>query len=590
MTGPLRKSPAQPLRRSAGSARRIAAFARKEDGAVVALTLFMFLIMLAAGGIAIDAMRHEMDRAKLQQTLDSAVLAGAGAPFGSDPKVIVEDYFAKANMSQYLHEIDDDGAGEDDIVTTLNSTKVSATASMTMDTYLMKLSGVDSLTAAGASTAEKRIPKLEVSLVLDVSGSMSNNNKLHNLKVAAKDFVSTIIGSSNPGDTVISVIPFSFSVTPSQGIYDALAVDEKHNYSTCLRFKDNDFTHAELTSGASAQSNGIPVNQMIYTSVFGSFKNLNKSWRSCYTDDYARILPYSISETQLHAKIDTLHPDGNTSGSQGMNWGAALLDPTFRQVSASLISANEIDASLSTVPADYTEPETLKVVVMMGDGKNTTSYFFDTSNPEYRGQHSDLNLVTYQDQEFEYGYTVYDADTLYYESWAEQYCDRNWFRCVYEASGDVESVYYLQDPGSGDYYSIDQREWISQSEFRDLDQTLPGFISSEQLDWEEAWGLMSPDFYADITGSYGPWNDYIGSEYVNGSMKDARMLDACSATKTEGVIVFTIGFEISQGGTAETVLRNCASSPAHYYRAEGINITDAFSSIAANVVNLRLTQ
>jgi len=56
------------------------------------------------------------------------------------------------------------------------------------------------------------------------------------------------------------------------------------------------------------------------------------------------------------------------------------------------------------------------------------------------------------------------------------------------------------------------------------------------------------------------------------------------------VVVYTIGFEVDEGGTAERQLKDCATTFAHYYRARGINITDAFSSIASNVVNLRLTQ
>ncbi|WP_258523817.1 pilus assembly protein TadG-related protein [Roseovarius sp. TE539] len=579
---------------AAGGAFRIlrkhsAAFLRGEDGAVIALTLFLLLLMLAAGGLAIDTMRHEMSRAKLQNTLDSAVLAGAGAPFGSDAKAIVEDYFLKANMAQYLHEIDDDGEGEDDIITTLNSTKVSANASMQLSTYLMKLSGVKTLGAAAASTAEMRVPKLEVALVLDVSGSMGSNNKLGNLKTAAKDFVSTILGASEIGDTVVSVVPFSWSVTPTETMFNALAVDQTHTYSTCLRFKTNDFGHATLTSGASATSNGVPVDQMVYTSLYGDWQDLTSGWRSCFTDDYMEILPYSISESDLHSKIDALRADGNTSGHQGMNWGAAMLDPTFRTVSNNLRSANEMDGSLDDVPADYDEPETLKVIVMMGDGQNTTSYFFDKSSPQYRGPNSDLYRVTHQEQEFDYAFDIYNPSREWHEDWVEQYCHLSWLECVYRVDGPVVSSYYLRDPSPERYYDLEDDDWISASEFDDLEDQ-SGFIDKERLDWEEAWGMMSPRFYGETTGNWGPWNDYVSSERLNGGEKNSRMLDTCAATKTEGVVVFTIGFEISRGGTAETVLETCASSHAHYYRADGINITDAFSSIAANVVNLRLTQ
>lgn len=567
------------------AARRLQDFGRSEDGAIVAYTLFVLLLMLAAGGIAVDVMRQEMERAHLQNTADTAVLAAAGAPYGSDQKAIVEDYFAKAGLSSYLHAIDDDGLNDDDdIITTLNASKVSISASRSLDTYLMKLSGVDTLTANAASSAERRIPKLEVVMVLDVSGSMRHNSKLSNLKTAGKKFVSTILNGSKTGDSVIAIVPFSWSVTPTAAMFEALAVREAHNYSTCLRFQDNDFNHASLATGNSGFSEGNTIDQMIYTSVYGSFDNHNNSWRSCFTDEYMQIQPFSFSETTLHSKIDSFQADGNTSGHQGMNWGAAMLDPTFRQITPNLIAANEMDSSLTSIPSNYNEAETLKIIVMMGDGQNTTSYFFD-NNP-YRGRHSDLYEVVYQDREFKYAYHIYKHN----KSNDESKCRKNKWECVYEAAGPAQSVYYLHDRDDARYYSIDEEEWINESEFDDLPNSMPGFISKEQLTWEMAWGLMSPEYYNTITGNSGPWNDYVGSGSLNGSAKDTRMLNVCTATKNQNVVVYTIGFEISQGGTAETVLRNCASSPAHYYRAEGININDAFSSIASNVVNLRLTQ
>lgn len=562
---------------------RLGRFARDEEGSGIILTLFIFMFMLVMAGLGIDTMRHEMERTRLQATLDAAVLAGAGTPRGTEVskiKAIVEDYFAKSEMSQYLHEINTDN----DIITSLNATRVYAEASMDIDTYLMKLSGVETLGAQGAAAAEVRQPKLEVVLVLDVSGSMSGT-KLASLKVAAKEFVTTIIGASEPGNTVISIVPFSWSATPPWTVFDTLAVDRKHNYSTCLKFRDADFSHATLTSGASALSSGIPVNQMIYTSVYGTFDNLNDDWRSCYTDAYMEFLPYSISEAQLHAKIDSLQAAGNTSGHQGMNWGAALLDPTFRKVSADLITSGEIDASLTDVPSEYNEPETLKVIVMMGDGANTTSYFFDKSNPKYRGQHSDLFLVKYQDRVFKYAYHIYKHK----KSNDSSKCGKPKWECVYEANGPEESVYYLRNPDGG-YYRIEDSDWITNSEFSNLETTLPGYISTEQLSWEMAWGMITPDYYADITGNWGPWNDYVGSEYLTGSDKDVRMKNVCTATKTEGVVVYSIGFAVPSGGTAEQTLTACASSANHYYPASTTNIAAAFNSIASNVQNLRLTQ
>ncbi len=185
---------------------RTVGFREEEDGGMTIIALFVFILMLCMGGISIDLMRHELERTQIQATLDGAVLAGAGAPAGAtdaEIRAIVEDFFHKSGRGDYLNDL-----GDDDIVATLNSRRVTASADATFNTYIMKLMGVNTLTAVGGATAEVRTPKLEVSLVLDVSGSMSGA-KLANLKVAAKEFVSTLLASSDPGGSVISIIPFS---------------------------------------------------------------------------------------------------------------------------------------------------------------------------------------------------------------------------------------------------------------------------------------------------------------------------------------------------------------------------------------------
>ncbi len=481
---------------------------------------------------------------------------------------------------------------------------------MTLDTYLMKLSGVKTLSASARATAERRIPKLEIVLVLDVSGSMKDNNKIGNLRLAAKDFVSTILKASETGSTVISIVPFSTSVTPSDEIYKVLAVEENHEYSNCIYLEENDYTHPSLATGNSSLSTGTNMKQMIYTSMYGDFDGLNvegqaKDWRSCYTDEYFRILPYSFSEPQLNDKIDNLVAAGNTSIDQGVKWGSALLGPRFREVSASLISDGVIDHTLSRVPVNYDEPETLKIMILMGDGENTTTYFFDKSNPKYRGAHSDMYLYKMQDQVFDYGFYKKNKDKRYYDASYESQCGPGNFVCVYQPKPNaaIESLYYLKDPtpidrtGDGTvdpFYNVTTKTYHNVDEMAALEGTSntpnPEFISKVQLSWEVAWGLMSPDYYRDKTGDWGPWNDYLNSEYITGEVKNSRMGKICTTLKAEGAHLYTIGFEIPEGGTAESNLKSCASSKGHYYHAKGLSITDAFSSIAANVQVLRLTQ
>ncbi|QYX58556.1 hypothetical protein K1T73_07235 [Roseovarius sp. SCSIO 43702] len=537
------------------------------------MSLFFFLIMIAAAGLAIDMMRYEMERARIQQTLDAAVLAAAGSPFGSDGRKIVEDYFETAGMRQYL-----DDEVEGDIASSANASKVTANASMTLDTYLMKLSGVKKLEAKGTSTAERRVPKLEVALVLDVSGSMGNNNKLSNLQAAAKKFVTTILNSSEPGNTTVSIIPFSWDVAPGPEIFESLNVDVRQNYSTCLQFRASDFNSAAIDPE-------VQQTQLIYTAQdhYG-FNNLQYSNRTCYTDEYAEILAYSSNETALHTKIDTLVASGNTSGNTGMKWGAALLDPKFKSVKKALDGKKDDDTYTSAVPAQYNEAETLKVIVMMGDGKNTYSNEFPFDST-FRGPNSYLHKIVYTVEEFQYAYHKY----RHWYSDSESKCSKKNWECVY--SSETKEAFYVYDDDDHEYDSTTTDDELTVWQFENLDSWLPGYVSTYNYSWEEAWGLMSPDFLNDETGFGVPEDvEFEGTGRVSGSEKDSRMSNICKATKDNGVVVYTIGFEISKGGTAEAGLKDCASSLAHYYRAEGVNINDAFSSIASNVVNLRLTE
>ena len=87
------------------------------------------------------------------------------------------------------------------------------------------------------------------------------------------------------------------------------------------------------------------------------------------------------------------------------------------------------------------------------------------------------------------------------------------------------------------------------------------------------------------------------SSNVTGSQKNTRMDNVCGAAKNNGVVIYTIGYEVPKDGTAETSLKKCATgydpiekSTAYYYSVDGLDISDAFGSIAGNVQALRLTQ
>src|SRR5690606_9540943 len=138
-----------------------------------------------------------------------------------------------------------------------------------------------------------------------------------------------------------------------------------------------------------------------------------------------------------------------------------------------------------------------------------------------------------------------------------------------------------------------------------------GVSHVQNLTWAQVWQVMTINYYADPKGKAASLvsNDsYNSSKYHhefnrNGAgaaietmagTKDDKMLNACSAAKNQGVIVFTIAFGLRAGVSAEDaaaqLMQSCASSPSHFYRVDGLDIITAFQSIANAIGKLRLTQ
>ena len=146
------------------SPQRISDFARNEDGVITIFTIFIMLMMLMVAGVGVDLMQNEMRRTALQNTVDRAVLAAADLDQTLDPTAVVEDYFDKTGLSEFLTDVRPSSG--------LNYRNVTAEAFMQTNTQFMSLLGVDTLPVPAYSQAVEEVPNVEISLVLDISGSM----------------------------------------------------------------------------------------------------------------------------------------------------------------------------------------------------------------------------------------------------------------------------------------------------------------------------------------------------------------------------------------------------------------------------------
>ena len=103
--------------------------------------------------------------------------------------------------------------------------------------------------------------------------------------------------------------------------------------------------------------------------------------------------------------------------------------------------------------------------------------------------------------------------------------------------------------------------------------------------------FVSQKLFDEAYLDYPAWNSTYWTgfyETVQYSDKDVRMDAMCTAAKQQGILLFTIGFEVEDDNAVK--LSHCATTAAHFFRVEGVEISEAFSSIAAQINSLRLIQ
>lgn len=537
--------------------RLITEFKRDERGVFSLFVVMMFTTMILMGGAAIDIVRYEAVRSSIQYNLDRAVLAAASMRQTADPSVVISDYMSKVDtLSNFSVEID-----EANTQVSLTARRVSATATASLNTYFLGIIGISTLEVATVSRASEEIPNLEISLVLDVSGSMGGS-KITSLKTAANTFVDTVIRSDTDSLTSVSIVPYATNVSVPQDMWDLYNTEGLTNNSRCMIFDNDDFDESAISAITEQR-------QLPYYSRYGGLQT-GLDFRDCRNDDYAMILPFSTSVDDLQDKINSLNASGWTAAHIGTKWGVALLDPAANVVGAS------VGGDVATVPESYTEPGVLKVLVLMTDGQNTSHY--DLAD-YYRSGASDMYLVIAEEIQCpgHSNWVWYYENQLDRYPWLENYC-----------GSTIVEDYYIYKPSNQRYYKVNNgyNPGTSSTVLAGNNAALPGESGyRDNLTWEEVWGTISTQGYATTIGIS---HSNIRQVYSTSSEADAQMLSSCSAAKDHGVVVYTIAF--SAPDHAETLLKSCATSLNTYYEASTTNIAAAFAAIASSVQKLKLTQ
>jgi len=530
---------------------RVSRFVRNESGSLIVFGLFIFVLMLMAGGLSVDLMRYEAERSRIQNTADRASLAAASMRQELEPEAVVADYFARAGLSAHLDDtVVDEG---------LNYRNVRALTTTNVHTFFMPLMGIDELTSSGAGAAEERITNVEIALILDISGSMQNTpSRITNLKSAADEFVLKILEDDEDDRVSISLVPYNGQVNVGPGLTQAFNVTHQHGTPNvyCVDLPPSVYNSVVMDSS-------LPMEQTAWADSFSSVSTSNSYqspqapnpaniWCPAVANNYVRPLSNDINA--LRSQIASLQAVGATSIDAGLRWGLTLVDPNSRGVVSQLVASGEVPSHFAGRPFDWDDPEVLKVIVLMTDGEHFAE---ERINTDYKTGLSPIWRSS-GDNRFSIHHPSYSGSSNKY-----------WVPHRNDGSGEWRSSPW--NSGSGVY----------------------------QLTWVEVWKRLRVKYvawqlYARALGTSSStrtsvYNTWVGNfrSLANTSDMNARLNQLCTLAKAQNVLIFGIAFEAPQNGA--DVIRACAS-PNRFYDVQGLQITTAFRQIRAQISSLRLTQ
>lgn len=298
-------------------------FNANEQGNIGIMFAGTAMMIMAAVGLAVDGAQMRKFKQELQATVDSAALAIAREQTvdAGERLDIATNYLAsQSNLgTATINEASRNGA------------TYIVDATIQYKTSFMHLFGFDTMDIRAAGTTIYDVRDINISLVLDSTGSMSGA-KMASLKNAANELITSL--DNVPGDSVhVSVVPFAQYVN----IGPANASQPYMN----------------VTTGGWNGCVGSRMGNLSQTAEHGGNDFPALSGVSCPT----QVLPMTDNMNSARASINSMVASGWTYIPAGISWGWRTLTNSvpFTEVSAS------------------EGPNAEKIMIVMTDGANTRS-------------------------------------------------------------------------------------------------------------------------------------------------------------------------------------------------------------------------
>ena len=348
--------------------RPLASVLRDRRGATAMMFAFMIVPIFASVGLAVDSSLGYLLKSRMSKSLDAAGLAAGRVALNEDAEDIAWSYFT----SNFSASGGSASVVREDFAFDLSPDGRFVTLSVVGDTptLFMRIFGRDTMTVSARTRIERETTGMELALVLDNTGSMSQGGKFTAMRAAARDLIDILYGDESEIDNLwVSVVPFVATVNiGSSRTSWILPGDRVHTNPTSW-----------ANSGANRYWKGCVMARSYPRDVddtppSGSDRFTSYRWPSGQSSNRnytcgAPIQSLTAIRSEINSAINAMAAApmaGGTTANEGLAWGWRTLSPRWRGLWGGSTPAN--------LPLDYDEPQMTKVAVVLTDGQNQLVY------------------------------------------------------------------------------------------------------------------------------------------------------------------------------------------------------------------------
>lgn len=341
-----------------------ARFADDRSGNFTVLTAAAAALLVTATGLAVNLAQITNAQSGLANALDAALVSTArdlstGKIKTKDAEGIVTAFLA----ANFRPAFASGAVTLDSLIINKDEKTISASASVPVS-MAFPMPGSERIRPVTAQSGTLYSDKkIEVSMVLDITGSMSGK-KLDDLKIAARNAVKTFLGSQDPADprVRIALVPYAAAVNAGP-LAEAVHVEKiggsivppanTEPFAVAASRPDDCATERKTATGEQDLRDVGPDVAMVN-------RDLALSTKACPA---APLLPLTAKKKALNDAIDAFKASGSTAGHIGIEWGWHLISPEWKSA-----------LSAKAQPADYADNKAAKYAIIMTDGEFNTAY------------------------------------------------------------------------------------------------------------------------------------------------------------------------------------------------------------------------